>query len=114
MDPLVWGDMLPLMVLLDTDVVRMLKMALPPLAMPPPPSLFFPDAALAAMVLWLIETVPKKLTMPPPAWLALLPDTVLRLSWRVPPLFAIPPPSRPATFWETVVPARASVPPCWL
>src|SRR6266851_9811135 len=30
MDPLVWGDMLPLMVLLDTDVVRMLKMALPP------------------------------------------------------------------------------------
>src|SRR5260370_27761970 len=69
------GPVLPLMVLLDTDVVRMLKMALPPvpplvllplmvllstvsvpspLAMPPPPSLFLPVAALPAIVLWLL------------------------------------------------------------
>src|SRR6266536_1349908 len=116
MDPLVWGDVLPLMVLLDTDVVRMLKMALPPvpelvllplmvvlstvsvpspLAMPPPPSLFFPEAVLPAMVVWLIDTVPKKLTMPPP-----LTATVLLVSVSVP-AFWMPPP-RAALPWMIV------------
>src|SRR6266516_3500019 len=134
MDALVLGEVLPLMVLLDTDVVRMLKIALAPvaelvllplmvllstvsvpspLAMPPPPSLFFPDAVLPAMVVWLIDTVPKKLTMPPPAWLALLPDTVLRLSWTVPPLLAMPPPS-PAALTATVLLVSVSVPAFWM
>src|SRR6266851_4269002 len=97
MDALVRGDMLPLMVLLDTDVVRMLKIALPPvpelvllplmvllstvsvpspLAMPPPPSLFLPDEALPLMIAsWPRVTLAAGETLN--TWLAFLPSTVV-------------------------------------